>query len=334
MTTSNKLSGVNILIVDDEKENCEVIKRYLAQKGAVAKVALNGHDALDGMATSMPQVILLDVRMPGIDGIETLRRIRKISSDIIVVMITAFDSIDTISAATTEGADSFIRKPVIFAELEKAIVHELERRTALRERELARAREAEMKRANIEIARALAKTIDEQALYGKGHYDRVARYSIGLGKAAGLNPNELDTLEYAALLHDIGVTSVPVSVLNKPGALTAEEYDAVKTHAVTAGDIIGGISVLKEVCGLVRHHHERVDGKGYPDGLSGDQLSVSAKIILIADAFDAMTSNRPYRKKMAVDEALARLRENSGTQFDAGLVEIFISEKIYTACQG
>jgi len=173
--------------------------------------------------------------------------------------------------------------------------------------------------------RVLVSTIEAKDPYTHGHTERVAHYSVAIAKAMGFSQEEIQTIQLGAFLHDIGKLHTSDSILHKPGALTDEEWRLVKAHPVRRAQMLQGVKFLEKATDLVRHHHERVDGKGYPDGLRGDQITVGAKIVNVADAFDAMTTDRPYRAGLTQDQAIAQFEEKAGTQFAAEVVEVMVA---------
>lgn len=173
--------------------------------------------------------------------------------------------------------------------------------------------------------RVLVSTIEAKDPYTRGHTERVAEYAVGIAKAMDFTPEEVQTIQFGAILHDIGKLDTNDSILQKPGALTDEEWRMVKAHPVRGAQMLQGVKFLEKASDLVRHHHERVDGNGYPDGLRGDQITIGAKIVNVADAFDAMTTERPYRAGLTVDQAIGQLETKAGTQFAAEVVEVFVA---------
>ena len=173
--------------------------------------------------------------------------------------------------------------------------------------------------------RVLVSTIEAKDPYTHGHTERVAQYAVGIAKAMDFSQDEIQTIQLGAFLHDIGKLHTSDSILHKPGALTDEEWRLVKAHPVRGAQMLQGVRFLEKATDLVRHHHERVDGKGYPDGLRGDEITIGAKIVNVADAFDAMTTDRPYRAGLTMDQAIAQFEEKAGTQFAAEVVEIMVS---------
>jgi putative nucleotidyltransferase with HDIG domain len=179
--------------------------------------------------------------------------------------------------------------------------------------------------AYVSTVRLLVSRIEEKDPYTHGHTERVAAYSVGIAKALEFPPEEVQRIQFGAFLHDIGKVHTEDTVLHKPGALTEEEWKIVKMHPVRGAEMVRGVRFLERCVDMIRHHHERVDGKGYPDGLTGDEMTLAAKIVNVADAFDAMTTDRPYRAGLTVEQAIAQMTEKAGSQFAAEVVEIFVA---------
>jgi putative nucleotidyltransferase with HDIG domain len=182
----------------------------------------------------------------------------------------------------------------------------------------------DLQEAYISTVRLLVSRIEDKDPYTHGHTERVAEYAVGLAKEMGFPPEEVQRIQFGAYLHDIGKVHTEDNVLHKPGALTEEEWRIVKMHPLRGAQMVQGVRFLERVTDMIRHHHERVDGKGYPDGLKGDEISVAAKIVNVADSFDAMTTDRPYRTGLTVEQALAQMTEKAGTQFAGEIVEILV----------
>lgn len=183
----------------------------------------------------------------------------------------------------------------------------------------------DLKETFFDTAAALAETIEKRDPYTGGHTRRVMVYSVALAEELGLGRAEIEQIKLAAILHDVGKVAIADEVLRKPGALTDQELETMRSHSSASAEIVARVSRLADLIPAVRGHHERVDGGGYPDGLSGDRIPLSARIIAVADSFDAMTSDRPYRKGMPVTVAIEELQANSGTQFDAHVVSAFLT---------
>jgi len=171
----------------------------------------------------------------------------------------------------------------------------------------------------------LARAIEARDSYTEGHVERVAEYSVALGKRIGMHDKELRILEQGAIMHDVGKIGIPDQILNKPGKLSSEEYETMKSHTWVGEQICSSLKSLKPILDIVRHHQEHVNGSGYPDGLRGEEMGLGARIVAIADAYDAMTTDRPYRKSLGHEEACKRLGEGSGSQWDSNLIDAFLA---------
>jgi putative nucleotidyltransferase with HDIG domain len=182
----------------------------------------------------------------------------------------------------------------------------------------------DLQEAYVSTVRLLVSRIEEKDPYTHGHTERVAAYAVSIARELGLSPDELQTIQFGAFLHDIGKVHTQDEILHKPGALTDEEWKMVKAHPVRGAEMVRGVKFLEKASDMIRHHHERVDGKGYPDGLQGDQISLHAKIVNLADAFDAMTTDRPYRAGMTAEQAMEQMTTKAGSQFAAEVVQVFV----------
>ncbi len=333
-----------ILVVDDEPQFCNVLKEFLGSEDFHAEAAHTGLEAVELIKRKMPDAILLDMQMPGIDGIETLKRIRNMEKDCPVIMLTAAGDINTALTAISEGACAFLRKPVNFDELKLSIDSALEKkRLILENRDYQKKLEERvdeqtrslkqmfmrLKKANLDIVRALTEAIDAKDTYTHGHGNRVTTVSLRIGRELGLSKEQLEVLEYGALLHDIGKIGIPGEILNKDGKLTDEEYGIIKTHPVIGAKIVTDVDFLKEALPIITSHHETYEGRGYPDGLNSLQMGIMPQIVSVADVYDALVSSRSYRKALAQEEAFAILKENKGKQFHPDIVDIFMKKKLY-----
>jgi putative two-component system response regulator len=279
----------------------------------------SGEAALRYVAVGAPDLILLDVYLGGMDGFTVCERL-KANPDtklIPVVMVTALNSVEDRVRALDAGADDFLSKPVAGVEL-RARVTSLLRLKSLYDR----LDETER------IVFALARAVEAKDSYTEAHTARVAAAALALGKAIGLPDDELDHLYRGAMLHDIGKIGVPDGILLKPGSLTAEELERIQQHPAIGEDIARPLRSAHALLTIIRHHHERFDGTGYPDGLKGEDIPLLARIVAIADAFDAMTTNRPYRGARAEAEALDILEREAGRQWDPALVLTFLSDVV------
>ena len=273
-----------ILVVDDQPLNLELMTDYLEGSGCIVVTAPDGEAALAAVERDKPDLVLLDVVMPRLDGIEVCRRLKANPATwlIPVVLVTSLSAVEDQVRGLAAGADDFLTKPV-----ER---HEL-------------------------LARVLTML----------HALRVGRTSRALAEAAGMSVGELDIAHFGGVVHDIGKVGVPDDVLMKAGVLSPTEIDVVRRHVDLGVEIARRLRSAECVIPIIKHHHERYDGRGYPDGLVGVEIPRLAMVVAICDAYDAMTSDRPYRAAMTKEEALAELRHGAGTQWDPLLVALFLS---------
>ncbi|MEW6540034.1 MAG: HD domain-containing phosphohydrolase [Bacillota bacterium] len=325
-----------ILVVDDELGPREALRLILQDHYEIA-TAQNGHQALDHLSDREFDLVIMDIRMPGINGIDLLAEAKKKAPDTEVVMITAYASVETAASALRHGALDYLIKPFDRKSVMEVVQKGLSRRAESRKikgrlEELQLANQAlrhEIERASINIqrhyletVRSLVAAIDAKDSYTKSHQERVVMFAMLLGAELGLSAREIGLIQQAAVLHDIGKIGVPEQILLKKEFLTIEEYDIIKQHPVIGAEIISPVQFLSEVVPIVLHHHERFDGNGYPDGLKGLVIPVGARILAVADAVDAMLSERPYAPAKSVAKVQEQLRLCSGTQFDPQLVKI------------
>jgi len=330
--------------VDDEEKICNILARRLTGEGYLCVTANNGREALSHFYKDTFSLIISDIKMPEMDGVELLKKVKGMNPNMMVIMVTAYPEIDMAVEAMRLGAYDFIIKPAdldlvvlsVKKALEKKRLEEeietyhrnLER---LVEERTARLQQAyrTLKKAHLDSVKVLAEAIDAKDPYTRGHSERVRRMSLGIANHLGFAEEKLEVLEYGALLHDIGKIGIKDEVLQKPGALSTEEYQYIQEHPLIGAKIVEGIDFFKDKIPMIRHHHEHFDGSGYPDGLIGEDIPLEARIITIPDAFDAMTSPRPHRKALPLQDVLIELEKGKGRQFDPKILEIFLREKIY-----
>ena len=325
-----------ILVVDDELGPREALRMILRDDYDVV-TASNGNRALEYLDSAEFDLVILDIRMPDISGIDLLAKVKKKAPETEVVMITAYASVDTATNALRNGALDYLIKPFEISAVKEVVEKGLSRRkssTAIKKRlsELQVTNETlrgeiehaynNIQKHYLETVRSLVAAIDAKDSYTKGHQERVARYSVLLGEELKLAPKELDLLHQAAILHDIGKIGIPEQILRKTSALTFEEFKIVKQHPAIGAEIISPVEFLKDAVPIVRHHHEKYDGTGYPDGISGLQIPLGSRIIAVADAVDAMLTDRPYARAKSLSQVREELKRCAGTQFDPELAEI------------
>ncbi len=323
----------DILIVDDEPVNRKIANRMLRDRFTTREAA-SGAEALELVREKLPDLILLDVHMPDMNGHEVINHLKTDDNtrDIPVVFVTADDDRETEANGLKEGADDFITKPfrqdILIQRLSRILeLHflqnnlkeEVQRQTAKAEE-----RSRKIEQMSLQTIMMLANVIDSKDQYMAGHSMRVSRYSALIAKALGWDAEKIENLRYAALLHDIGNIGVPENVLNNPKELTEHEYDIIKTHASIGAEMLSSKTLVKGAEEVAKQHHEYFDGTGYPEGLSGENISVEARIVAIADAFDAMNSNRVYRRAFSADHIKKEMLDKKGTQFDPYLLDVFM----------
>jgi putative two-component system response regulator len=309
--------GGRVLIVDDQAGNLALLSRLLVRDGHTVLHARSGEEALDLVAREQPDLVLLDVMMPAMNGFDVCRRLKNERETRLtpVVLVTALqqtrDKIEGIEA----GADDFLTKPVNPHELRARVRSLLRIKRYTDDLESAES-----------VILSLALTIEARDAYTDGHCHRLAAYASALGRAIGLGEDDIGALERGGFLHDVGKVGVPDALLLKPGPLTPDEYEIIKRHTIIGDALCGELRSLKRVRPIVRHHHERLDGSGYPDGLRGEQVPLLAQIMSIVDLFDAVTTSRPYKEAEPTESACEALQREVGLGWRrADLVDAFIS---------
>ncbi|MBM4349255.1 MAG: response regulator [Deltaproteobacteria bacterium] len=333
-----------ILVVDDEEVICNVLERRLTREGYSCTTANNGKEALNHFYKNSFSLIISDIKMPEMTGVELLQKVKAIDPKMKMIMVTAYPEIDLAVNAMRLGADDFIIKPADLDLIVMSVKKALESKRLEEEieayhnrlEELVEERTAKLqqsyrtlKKAHLDSVKVLAEAIDAKDPYTRGHSDRVKRMSLAIAKKMGFSEERLENLEYGALLHDIGKIGIKDEVLQKQGPLSNEEYQYIREHPLIGVKIVEGVEFFKDKIPMIRHHHEHYDGRGYPDGLAGEAIPLEARIISLPDAFDAMTSARPHRGVMPLQNVLAELEKCRGRQFDPKMLEIFLREKIY-----
>ena len=309
-----------ILVVDDIDTNRMALRTFLRPHGFQIAEAKDGVEALERVAEDPPDLILLDVMMPRKNGLEVCRELKANPETrlIPVVFMTALDQNADHVAALEAGGDDFLNKPFNRALL-TARMNSLLRMKALND---------QLDQAETVIF-SLAHAIEARDMFTERHVQRVADNAVRLAELAGMDGSCLDQMRYGGILHDIGKIGVPDRILNKPGRLTGDELAVMQQHPVIGYNICEPLKSLAGALPLIRHHHEKLDGSGYPDGLAGDDISLSARIMAVTDIYDALTSDRAYRKAMSHDEAAEILRGDADAgKLDRDLVESFLGQVV------
>ncbi len=322
-----------ILVVDDDVLNLFVAKRILSTRYVVDAVS-SGEEAFRYLEENEADLILLDICMPEMDGYTIMKLIKEKQQlcDIPIICLTADDDQESEVKCFELGAVDFITKPFVdeimfqrtsrtleLAYLQKQLRAEVEYKTRKLDK-----RSRQLKRMTVQVMQTLAGTIDAKDKYTNGHSLRVAEFSAMIGSKLNMSLEEVDDIYYIGLLHDIGKIGIPDEIINKASKLTEEEYTIIKTHPVIGSEILAKMSELPEIKVGARWHHERYDGKGYPDGLKGEEIPLVARIIGVADAYDAMSSTRSYRGVLSQETIRNEIQKCSGTQFDPTIAAIML----------
>lgn len=307
--------AAQILVVDDDPAIVDLLRRMLTREGYDVQTAADGLQALDRVAAHKPDLVLLDVTMPNLGGFDVCRRLKddEQTALIPVTMLTGLDDQEHRRQGIEAGADDFLTKPIDQITLRARI------RTQLRLKHLTDHLEHTER-----VIFMLAQAVEAKDPYTEGHLQRISTYAERFARTLELDLEQVAQVRYGGVLHDIGKIGVKDWILLKPGALTPAEYEEIKLHPTIGAGIIGQMRFAREVAPIVRGHHERWDGRGYPDGLAGDIIPIGARIIAIVDSFDAMTTDRPYRRALTAEHAAAELTAGAGTQFDPQLVMTFV----------
>jgi putative two-component system response regulator len=305
-----------VLVVDDVAANRELLEGHLDDLGYDVRQARDGIEALEAVAVDEPDLVLLDIDMPRLDGISVCERLKAHPTRrlIPIVILTASNDRGTRLRGIAAGADDFLSKPFDAKELL------VRARVLLRQRALNRRLDA-----TEGVLFALARAVEARDRHTIHHAERVGRYAQAIGAALGLDAEDTSMLYEGGVLHDLGKIAIPDAILLKPGPLTENEFAAMRRHSVEGERICLSLRSVAHYLPIIRHHHERVDGDGYPDHLAAGDIPAGARIVAIADAWDAMVSDRPYRAGLDPEEAVRRLREGAGKQWDADMVQIFLA---------
>ncbi len=335
-----------ILIVDDEAYVRSMMQAVLADEGYSLDFAEDGAQALEKICENPPDVILLDITMPGKDGIEVVQELKENEKTrlIPVVMVTALKGLDELVRALDAGADDFLNKPVNITELKTRVrslvkvktyndhlinyQKELEREVQKQTADLRKAAD-KIKKASLDTIYRLSRAAEYKDEETGNHIMRVSRYSAAIARQLGMGNGEVENILYATPMHDVGKIGIPDHILLKPGKLNSDEFSVIKTHTTIGKGILeGSDSTLMQTAEIVAFtHHEKWDGTGYPQGLKGKKIPRASRIMSVADVFDALTSKRPYKVAFPVDRSLDIMKQNRATHFDPEILDAFFSIK-------
>lgn len=318
-----------ILLVDDEVPNLRLLRRVLSEEHDTFE-AQSGTEALSLLQQHQMSLIITDQRMPGMTGVQLLEQSLPITPNAIKILLTGYTDVQALIDAINAGhVYKYIPKPWDAEELKLTVRRALEA-FDLKEHNDQLVKDlqvaiGQLEELSVGTIRALADALDAKCDYTSGHSLRVSRFAVLIGRQLGLNDDILKDVELGGILHDIGKIGVPESILWKPSSLTPEEQEIMAHHPIKSAQIIGELTGLRRAREFVRHHHEYYDGTGYPDKLKGEKIPLGARIILVADAYDAMTTDRPYRKAIGHHRAIEELKKHTGRQFDPLIVEALLA---------
>jgi response regulator RpfG family c-di-GMP phosphodiesterase len=339
-----------LLIVDDNKSVRELLELYLLEAGYQCVVASDGIQGLGALKETDFDLLITDIMMPGISGVELIKKAKTLRPDIATVVVSATTDIDIAVEAINSGAQDYITKPFDPNRLYRTVNQALEVRNLrlenIRYREhledIVNQRTKHVQELFFSSITSLAQALEEKDPYTKGHSRRVAQISCVLGKAMELSNKEISQLDLAGQLHDIGKIGIPDRILLKPSSLSNDEYEVIKTHPSASHRILqpllgfrGSLDEItmdengtakEETLAAILHHHERYDGKGYPSGLRKDEIPLKSRILALADSYEAMTSRRAYRSPFSHGKAIAEIERCCETQFDPVLAQVFIAQ--------
>jgi putative nucleotidyltransferase with HDIG domain len=331
---------IRVLAVDDEPAASKLIAILLGPPAFHCTTAPSGEAALRALQLERFDAVISDLQMPGISGLELLNHVRRSCPNVAFLVTTGVDDVDVGVQAMRSGADDYLVKPlretVLFASLDRALHkrhleqqvenyrQHLEEMVAERTGQL-RVALQQLERSYGDTLQALGAAIDLRDNETAGHSQRVCRYSLEIARVMGWSETQLRSLARGAYLHDIGKLGIPDGILLKPGPLTADERMLMQRHVQTGFDLVKDIAFLADASEIVLTHHERFNGGGYPRGLRGDEILPSVRIFAVADSFDAITSDRPYRRASSFESGREIIRQHSGTLFDPQVVSIFLS---------
>src|SRR3989440_2599412 len=339
-SVADRAGPVQILVVDDEEPIRNALKKFLQQQQFEVYAASTGEEALEQLKRHRIALMLCDIRMPGTSGVDLVPAALGAEPGLAILSPTAVNDATSAALCMQRGAMDYLTKPIELADLGRAVQRALKRREMQHEnrqlnqwlKDEVTTRAAELQRARMKLERlsiatleALVNALEAKDPYMRGHSARVADLAATVAHQLGMSEEDVELVRVAGRLHDIGKIGTRESVLNKQGALTPEEFEHVKQHVVIGSQILAPLAHLGDIIPAVRHHHERWDGTGYPDGLRGEEIPIGARIIGAAEVFDALSTSRAYQEKMSAEQAVERAADLSGTVLDPKVYEALAS---------
>ncbi|MGH7531414.1 MAG: HD domain-containing phosphohydrolase [Gemmatimonadales bacterium] len=326
----------SVLVVDDEEPIRNALRKFLKQQQFEVYTASSGDDALQQLRLHKVELMLSDIRMPGTSGVDLVPQALEIEPELAILMLTAVNDATSAALCMQRGAMDYLTKPIELADLGRAVQRALKRREMLLEnrhlnqwlKEEVTTRTAELQRERNRLERvstatleALVNALEAKDPYLRGHSARVADLAAALAAELALSEEDVDRIRMAARLHDLGKIGTREAVTNKEGALTPEEFEHVKQHVIIGAQILAPLVHLGDIVAMVRSHHERWDGTGYPDGSRGEEIPMGGRVIAAAEIYDALTTARPYQEKMTPEQSVERMADLSGTALDPNVLD-------------
>ncbi|MFQ6066196.1 MAG: HD domain-containing phosphohydrolase [bacterium] len=336
----------SILIVDDDESICRSLSLIFGKNGYETETARTGREALEKAKRRFFNAALLDIRLPEMKGIELVEPLKKMHPNMVLIMVTGYASLENVIRALNNGVSAYITKPLNMDEVLATVKETLEKqhlmtenrrlcREAQRELVVRKQMEAALQQSFEKLQRTMEDTIQCMArivemkdLYTAGHQRRVTQLALAIAKEMNLSKEQIDGIRMAGIIHDIGKISIPAEILSKPCQLNEIEFGMIKTHTKTGYEIVSEIEFPWPVAQILLQHHERMDGSGYPQGLSAKNILLEARILAVADVVEAMTSHRPYRPARGIDKALDEISQNKGILYDPDVVNACL--KLFT----
>jgi len=322
---------VTVLVVDDEEPIRNALRKYLKQQQFEVYTAGSADEALQQLRLHKVALMLSDIRMPGTSGVDLVPQALEIEPDLAILMLTAVNDATSAALCMQRGALDYLTKPIELADLGRAVQRALKRREMhlgnrhlnqwLKEEVTTRTAELQRERHRLErvstaTLEVLVNALEAKDPYLRGHSARVADLSANIATEMGLTEEDVERVRMAGRLHDLGKIGTRDAVVNKEGPLTADEFEHVKQHVIIGAQILAPLVHLGDIVAMVKSHHERFDGSGYPDGLRGEDVPLGGRIIAVAEVYDALTTARPYQEKMTPEQAVERMADLSGTVLD------------------
>ena len=322
-------NGYKIIVVDDEQGIVDSLSIFLKRSGYDFTGLTNPVEAIERIKSEHFDMLILDFMMDPIRGDEVVEEIRKFNTELYILLLTGHKDLapplETIKRLDIQGycekSDKFDQLLLL---IESGIKSIEQMKTIQKINEELRDKNDELEKAYLDTIGILRQTVEARDPYTRGHSDRVSEFAVLIGKKMGLDEKTLHTLKIGGLFHDIGKIGIPDSILLKESKLSDEEYSQIKNHPTIGAHILGNAKVFQDIIPIVKHHHERYDGKGYPSQLAGTDIPLIARITAVADAFDAMTSRRTYRDSIPIDKVKEEIERCSGTQFDPEIAKLFL----------